>query len=131
MLHHASAQIVRNEPAKAIDNLEQVLRLSPLDPTKFFTLCLMARAHNLSGRYNDALRFATASIRTRPNYAHTLIEQVVANVLAGRLDAARESLASFRKLQPEDRVSTYNPPHLPPSGLLQYREALRLAGLPE
>jgi TolB-like protein/class 3 adenylate cyclase len=131
LMYHANAQNIRNEPAKAIDNLEQVLRLSPLDPVKYFTLCLMARACNLSGRYNDALRFATASIRARPNYPHTLIEQVVANVLAGRLDAARESLASFRKLQPEDRVSTYNPPHLPPSGLLQYREALRLAGMPE
>jgi tetratricopeptide (TPR) repeat protein len=130
-MYHANAQIVRNEPAKAIDNLEQVLRLSPLDPAKFYTLCLMARAHNLIGRYNDALRFATASIRTRPNFAFTLIEQVVANALAGRLDAARESLGSFRKLQPKDRLSTFNPRHLPPSGILQYREALRLAGMPE
>jgi adenylate cyclase len=131
LIYHANAQIVRNEPEKAISDLEQVLRLSPLDPAKFYTLALMARAHNLCGRYSAALQFVAASLRTRPNFTHALIEQVVANTLAGRLDAARESLANFRKFQPGDRVSTYSPPHLPPSGILKYQEALRLAGLPE
>ena len=131
LMYHANAQIVRNEPAKAIDNLEQVLRLSPLDPAKFYTLALMARAYNLIGRYSDALQFATASIRTRPNYVYALIEQAVANALAGRLDAARDSLISFRKLKPDDRVSTFNPPHLPPCGITKYQDALRLAGMPE
>jgi TolB-like protein/class 3 adenylate cyclase len=129
--YHANAQIVRNQPEKAIAALEQVLRLSPLDPVRFYTLALMARAHNLCDRYSDALQFAAASLRIRPNFTHTLIEQAVANALAGRLDAARDSLASFRSLQPEDRLSTYSPPHLPPSGIVKYRDALRLAGLPE
>jgi tetratricopeptide (TPR) repeat protein len=122
---------VRNQPEKAIADLEQVLRLSPLDHRKFYALALMARAHTLCDRYSDALQFAAASLRVRPNFPHALIEQIVANALAGRLDAARESLANFRKLQPQDRVSTYSPPHLPPSGILKYQEALRLAGLPE
>jgi tetratricopeptide (TPR) repeat protein len=128
---HANAQNVRNEPEKAIGDLEKVLRLSPLDPAKFYALTLMARAHNLCGRHSNALQFATAALRVRPNFHHAIIEQIVANVLGGQLDAARENLASFRKLQPEDRVATYSPPHLPPSGILKYREALRLAGLPE
>ena len=130
-MYHASAQNVRNEPEKAIGDLEKVLRLSPLDPAKFYALTVMARAHNLCGRHDAALQFATEAIRIRPNFHHALIEKIVANSLAGRLDPARENLASFRKLQPEDRVSTYSPPHLPPSGILKYREALRLAGLPE
>jgi TolB-like protein/class 3 adenylate cyclase len=129
--YHANAQIIRNEPLKAIGDLEQVLRLSPLDPFKFYTLTLMARAHTLSGQYSEALRFAASALMVRPNFPHALIEEIVVNVLAGRLDTAREALASFRKLQPEDRVSIYNPPHLPASGIAKYREALRLAGLPD
>lgn len=131
LVYQANSLILRESPEKAIANLEQVLRLSPLDPLKSYTLCLMARAHNLCARYDDALQFAAASLRVRPSFAYALIEQIVANVLAGRLDAARESLASFRKLQPDDRVSTYRPPHLSPSSTLKHQDALRLAGLPE
>ena len=65
----------RIEPEKAIADLEQVLRLSPLDPFKFYTLTLMARAHTLCGRYSDALQYAAAALRVRPNFAHALIEQ--------------------------------------------------------
>jgi hypothetical protein len=91
----------------------------------------MARAHTLCGRSEEALPFAAAALRLRPNFPSTLIEQVVANVLAGYLDASRETLATFRKIQPEDRVSNYKPIHLPPSGILKYQDALRIAGMPE
>jgi adenylate cyclase len=128
---HANAQIVRNLPEKAIDDVERVLRLSPLDPGKWYTLTLMARAHTLCGRYEDARRFAAAALRDRPNFPHALIEQIVASALAGRLDESRETLATFRKIQPEDRVSSYRPVHLPAAAVAKYQEALRIAGLPD
>jgi adenylate cyclase len=130
-MYHANAQNLRNEPEKAIEDLEKVLRLSPLDPTKFYALTVMARVHNTCGRYDSALQYATEALRIRPNFDHALIEKVVANSLAGRLGPAREDLANLQKLHPEDRVSTYNPPHLPLSAIPKYREGLRLAGLPE
>jgi TolB-like protein/class 3 adenylate cyclase len=128
---HANAQIVRNLPEKAIDDVERVLRLSPLDPGKWYTLTLMARAHTLCGRYEDARRFAAAALRVRPNFPNTLIEQIVASALAGRLDESRETLATFRKIQPEDRVSSYRHEYLPASAVAKYQEALRIAGLPD
>jgi TolB-like protein/class 3 adenylate cyclase len=128
---HANAQIVRNLPEKAIDDVERVLRLSPLDPGKWYTLTLMARAHTLCGRYEDARRFAAAALRDRPNFPHALIEQIVASALAGRLDESRETLATFRKIQSEDRVSSYRPVHLPAAAVAKYQEALRIAGLPD
>jgi len=128
---HANAEIVRNEPGKAIADLERVLRLSPLAPGKWYALTLMARAHNMSGRHEEALPYAAAALRLRPNFPHALIERVVANALADRLDASREALAIFRKTQPDARISTYAPIHLPPAGILKYQAALRLAGLSE
>ena len=128
---HANAQIARNAPEKALDDLERVLRLSPLDPGKWYTLTLKARAFNLCGRYEDARSSAAEALSNRPNFPHALIEHIAANVLVGRLDAARESMAAFRKIQPEERVSKYRPFGLPGSGVAKYQEALRLAGLPE
>lgn len=128
---HANAQIMRNEPEKAIADLERVWRLSPLDDSKWYTLTLMARAHVACGRYREAMAFAADALRHRPNFPTALIEQIVASALADRLDTARETLATFRKLRPADRVSTYKPVYLPPSSIPKYQEALRLAGLPE
>ena len=74
---------------------------------------------------------AAEALRLRPNFLHTVIEQIVANALAGRIDVARELATTYRAIQPNDRVSTYSPPHLSASSTLKYREALRVAGLPE
>ena len=93
----------------------------------------MGRAHIECGRYEEALPFVNASLRLQSNYPRALIDNVVANVLAGHLDAAREALATFRKIRPEARASTLESRFLPvfPAFNLKYREALRLAGLPE
>lgn len=128
---HANAQIVRNAPEKAINDLERVLRLSPLDVGKWYTLTLMARAYNLCDRYEEARSSAAAALSIRPNFPNAVIEHIVANVLADRLDAARESLAAFRKIQPQERLSSYRPVYLPASRIARYQEALRVAGLPE
>jgi TolB-like protein len=121
------------DPETATGDIERALRLSPIDITKWFPLFLMGRAHILCGRYEQALPFVEASLRLQPNHVHTFVDKVVANVLAGRLDASREALAAFQKLRPEIRTSTDEMPFLPmfPAFNLKYREALRLAGLPE
>jgi TolB-like protein/class 3 adenylate cyclase/Flp pilus assembly protein TadD len=125
------ARIALGDPETAIGDLERALRLSPIDMLKWYPLQLMARAHILCDRYEEALPFAEAALRLRPNNWGALVEKVVANVLAGHPDASREALATFQKNQPEIRASTYRHNGLPPAGLLKYQEALRLAGLPE
>jgi TolB-like protein/class 3 adenylate cyclase/Flp pilus assembly protein TadD len=121
------------DPETAIGDIERALRLSPIDITKWYPLFLMGRAHILCGRYEEALPFVEASLRLQPNHVHTFVDKVVANFLAGRVDASREALATFQKLRPEIRASTDEMPFLPmfPAFNLKYREALRLAGLPE
>jgi len=95
-----------------------VLRLSPLDPAKFYTTRPHGSCRTICCGRLTARRLAVCgriAPDPTPNFTHALIEQVVANTLAGRLDAARESLANFRKFQPGDRVSHLQSPHLPPS----------------
>ncbi|SEP24135.1 TolB amino-terminal domain-containing protein [Rhodospirillales bacterium URHD0017] len=127
----AAVRIAHNEPEAAIDDLERAMRLSPIDTGKWYQLTLMARAHNLSGKHQEALAFGAAALRMRPNFPHTVIEQIVANTLGGHIEMAREVMIGYRAIQPKDRVSNYNPPHLSASSVLKYREALRLAGMPD
>jgi TolB-like protein/class 3 adenylate cyclase/Tfp pilus assembly protein PilF len=127
----ASVRIALDEPLAAIGDLERAMRLSPVDTLRYFQVMLMARAHNLCGNYEQALAFAAEALRLRSNYPNTMIEQVVANALAGRIDVARELMTKYRAIQPNDRVSSYSSSNLSASSILKYREALRVAGLPE
>jgi adenylate cyclase len=131
--YQAAARMALGDPEAAIADLERALRLNPIDRTKWVPLFLMGRAHNYCGRYAEALPLVEAALRLRPNHPGALVDNVVANVLAGHLDAAREALAILRKMRPEIRASTDEMPFLPmfPAFNLKYREALRLAGLPE
>ena len=127
----AAVRIALDEPRAAIGDLERAMRLSPIDIGKWYQFTLMARAHNLCGSHEEALAFAAEALRLRSNFSHTVVEQIVGNTLAGHIEKAREVVTEYRAIQPKDRVSTYNPPHLSASSILKYREALRLAGLPE
>ncbi len=127
----AAVRIARDEPQAAIGDLERAMRLSPVDIRNWYKLTLMARAHNLCGKHEEALACAAEAPHLRPNFPHAATEQIVANTLAGHIDVARELMTRYRALQPNDRVSSYRPPHLSASSTLKYREALRVAGLPE
>ena len=127
----ACARITLDEPQAAIGDLERAMRLSPVDTQRFLQVMLMARAHNLCGNYEQALAFADEALRLRSNYWNTMIEQIVANALAGRIDVARLLMTKYRAVQPNDRVSSYSSAILSASSTLKYREALRVAGLPE
>ena len=102
-----------------------------MDIRNWYQFTLMARAHNLCGRHEEALACTAEALRLRPSFPHTVIEQIVANTLTGRIDEARELMTNYREIQPNDRVSSYSPSHLSVSSILKYREALRVAGLPE
>lgn len=129
--HRASVRIALDDPEGAIGDVQRAMRLSPVDMSRFYQVTLMARAHNLCGKYEQALAYATEALRLRSNFPHSMIEQIAANAFSGRIEVAREVMTKYRAIQPNDRVSSYSPAHLSGSSLLKYREALRLAGLPE
>jgi TolB-like protein/class 3 adenylate cyclase len=117
----------------AIKHLMDAIRLSPLDPQTFRAQGGIAFAHFLAGRYHDAITWAEAALRERPNYLAAIRELAAASALAGRLPEAQKAMAHLRELDPAMRVSNVKDwvPFRRPDDLKRLQEGLRTAGLPE
>ena len=109
------------------------MRLNPLDPLLFRAQNAMSFAHFLAGRYDEAVTWAEAALRQRPNYVAALRELAASSALAGQLSKAETAAAKLLQLDPHARVSTLNEwiPLRRPDDLLRLQEGLRKAGLPE
>ena len=90
---------------RAIEDLQQALRLSPLDATIWIAQTGMANAHFLRGRYEEALSWASMALRQRPNSLSALRVAMAANALAGHLDRAGQLLSRYRELDPDARLA--------------------------
>jgi adenylate cyclase len=121
------------DPDGAITQLTHAMRLSPLDPHMFRARGGIAFAHFLAGRYDEAITWAEAALRERPNYIASIRELAAANALAGRLSDAEKAMARLRQIDPARRVSTvkYWIPLRRPDDLKRLEDGLRQAGLPE
>jgi TolB-like protein/class 3 adenylate cyclase len=121
------------DPDGTITDLTNTMRLSPLDPLSFKAQGGIAFAHLLAGRYNDAITWAEAALRQRPNYMAALRELAAASALAGRLPEARSAMTHLREIDPVMRVSNVKDwvPLRRPDDLKRLQEGLRIAGLPE
>jgi TolB-like protein/class 3 adenylate cyclase len=116
----------------AIKHLTDAIRLSPLDPQTFRAQGGIAFAHFLAGRYHDAITWAEAALRERPNYLAAIRELAAASALAGRLPEAQKAMAHLREIDPAMCVSNVKDwvPFRRPDDLRRLQEGLRLAGLP-
>jgi TolB-like protein/class 3 adenylate cyclase/Tfp pilus assembly protein PilF len=117
----------------AIEDLQQALRLNPLDVTIWIAQTGMANAHFLRGRYEEALSWASMALRQRPNSLSTLRVAIAANALAGHLDTARQMVGRYRELDPAARLAKMKDWWWFRGGedVEKYLEAFRLAGMPE
>jgi len=121
------------DPDAAIKHLTNAIRLSPLDPLTFRAQGGIAFAHFLAGHYNEAITWAEAALRERPNYLAAIRELAAANALAGRMPEAQKAMAHLRKIDPTMRVSNVKDwvPLRRADDLKRLEEGLRMAGLPE
>jgi TolB-like protein len=121
------------ETELAIEHLAHAMRLSPFDPLIFRAQGGMAHAHFFAGRYDQASSWAEKAFRERPGYQPAVRIAAASNALAGRLEEAHKAMARLRQLDPELRVSNLH--HLMPlrrsEDVFKWKEALRMAGLPE
>jgi TolB-like protein/DNA-binding winged helix-turn-helix (wHTH) protein len=126
-------KIFCGEPDMALEHLEHVMRLSPIDPLMFLVQTGTAFAHLIAGRYDEASSWADQALREKPDYHPALRVAAASNALAGRLSRARNALAHLRELNPVLRVSSLKDlvPFRRPEDLARYEEGLRKAGLPE
>ncbi|MEP3055723.1 winged helix-turn-helix domain-containing protein [Ascidiaceihabitans sp.] len=97
----------RGEGQDAIRDTEHSLRLTPLDPLKFFFLSLTATAYLTAGQNEKALELAELSLRANSTHTSTLRVKGVAQMRLNRVKEARETGVKLMKLQPNLRVSDW------------------------
>jgi tetratricopeptide (TPR) repeat protein len=118
---------------RAIEDLQQALRLNPLDATLWIAQTGMANAHFLRGRHEEALSWVSTALRQRPNSLSALRVAIAANALAGHLDAARQLVDRYRELDPTARLAKMREWWWFRGGedVEKYLRGFRLAGMPE
>ena len=120
------------EPDIAIDRTARAMRLSPLGSMRGYQI-LIATAHFMSGRYDEALSWAERSLRPDPNYAFPWRIVAASHALAGHGAEAKAACVRVRELEPLLRLSNFRDVTGPyrPADLTRLEEGLRKAGLPE
>jgi class 3 adenylate cyclase/tetratricopeptide (TPR) repeat protein len=95
----------RGEGALAMACTRRALRLSPLDPQRWFYESLAASACIAAGQYDGALQHARRSLRANRNHTSTLRVMAVAQWQLGEHAAARATAQDLLRLDPGMTVS--------------------------
>jgi adenylate cyclase len=123
----------RGEGKQAIRDSQQALRLSPLDPHRYFYDSLAATAALGARRYDRAIELAKRSLRANRTHASTLRALTIAQWRAGQHDAARRTVGELMRVEPSLTVSSYLARH--PAADYEtgkdWAEALGSAGVPQ
>ncbi len=121
------------DTAAAIPQMERAIRLSPIDPLLHQFRAGLASAFSKEGRHDEAVATAERAVVNQRNFVPARRALVVAYVLAGHLDDARQAMQEVLRLAPHmqvSRMADYTGPHRPVD-LARMAEAYRLAGMPE
>lgn len=123
----------RGDGQEAVQHTERAMRLSPLDPLRYFYESLAASAAVAAGHYERAIELAQRSLRANRMHTSTLRALAIAQSFSGRLDDARRTVDELRAIEPTLTVRKYveRSPATPAGLGSKLGEALRLAGLPE
>jgi TolB-like protein len=125
---------LRNQPELAIEAVHRARRLSPFDPLGFFGATLLAAAHLLAGRFEQAIEWADRSLHDQPRFNPVRRIKIAANAHLGRLDEARTELGRMLAIQPGATITHFRANaarSAAPEFLDVVSAGLRLAGLPE
>jgi len=123
----------KGEGALAVEGTEHALRLSPLDPLRYFYESLAATAAHSAGQFERAIELATHSMRANRVHPSTLRALAIAQSQLGRMEDARATVAQLMKLEPDLTIRGYleqNPSGAYETGKI-WSDALRRAGVPE
>jgi class 3 adenylate cyclase/TolB-like protein/tetratricopeptide (TPR) repeat protein len=97
----------KGEGKQAMRDTQRALRLSPLDPHRYFYESLAATAALSAGRYDRAIELAQKSLRANRMHASTLRAMAIAQWLAGQHEGARKTVAELMKIEPSLTVRSY------------------------
>jgi class 3 adenylate cyclase/tetratricopeptide (TPR) repeat protein len=97
----------RDEGKEAVRHTRQALRLSPLDPLKYYFDSLAATAALSAGQYQRALQLAERSLRLNRTHTSTLRAMITALWNLGREGEAQAVAAELLKIDSEFNVRTF------------------------
>jgi class 3 adenylate cyclase/tetratricopeptide (TPR) repeat protein len=122
----------RDEGEQAVRHTRQALKLSPLDPLKYYFDSLAATAALSAGDCLRAVALAERSLRLNRTHGSTLRVLIAALWRLGRAEEARARAQELLRLDPEFRVSTFleRSPSAAFDGGRRVAQALELAGVP-
>lgn len=113
----------------------EAMRLSPIDPLRYYFDSLMASITISAGRYDEAIAVARRALKANAIHLSTYRALVLAQSLAGRLEDARRTLEKLYSLDPkftiEQFARNYPSRERVPDYLAKLVEALRAAGVRE
>lgn len=97
----------RDESKEAVRHTRHALKLSPLDPLKYYFDSLAATAALSANNYARALQLAERSLRLNRTHASTLRVLITALCRLGRTEDARRHASQLLALEPGFSVSRY------------------------
>lgn len=122
----------KGEGKPAVKHAQRALRLSPLDPHRWFYDALAASAELSAGRYERAIDLAQRSLRANRMHTSTFRALAISQWQFGQHDEARATVAALMKIEPTLTVTNWlerSPSSGYPIGQ-QCAQALRNAGVP-
>lgn len=123
----------RGEGGLAVKDTQRALKLSPLDPHRYFYDSLAATAALSAFRYERAIELAQRSLRANRTHTSTLRALAVAHWELGHHEEARKMVTELMKVDPTFTVTRFlerHPSSAFPTGKI-WSSALRHAGVPE
>jgi adenylate cyclase len=123
----------KGEGQEAVRDTQRALRLSPLDPHRYFYDSLAATAALSAGRYDRAIELARRSLRSNRMHTSTLRAMAIAQWLGGKQEDAMKTVGELMKIEPTLSVANYLKRH--PAADYEtgkiWAEALGSAGVPQ
>jgi adenylate cyclase len=100
-------QAFMSQGDEAVENTQRAIKLTPLDPHRYYYDSLSATACISAGRYQKALDLALRSLRANRKHTSTLRAVAVSQWQLGQHEAARETMKELLKLDPTMTVGRW------------------------
>jgi adenylate cyclase len=123
----------RDRGEQAVSAAMTALRLSPLDPMRYFYDSFAANALLAAGRYDESIALGRRSIRANCTHMPTFRSLAIALVLNDEVEQARQTMRELLKLEPGYSITRFQQRYAGRASrhASVYADALRAAGLPE
>jgi tetratricopeptide (TPR) repeat protein len=101
----------KGEGSVAVHDTQRALKLSPLDPHRYFYDSLAATAALSAGHYKRAIELANHSLRANRTHTSTFRALAIAQWQSGLQADARKTVAELLRLEPGLTVTRYRERH--------------------